>query len=156
MNVINWAKKYYGVTDDTQSIFESSNAFSFLFIWAIFEGEACGGYAKINQIKTIKNRFSNINILEIFSFFQLRYSNNKSKFDNLRISEQKIKQRTYNILTSKSPTKDEMTEALLVILFRFRNNIFHGNKKPLQWGKYDDCLCHLINFMIIALKNCRI
>ena len=70
MHIVEWVQQYYGISDNTKELFESANAFSFLFVWAIFEGEICNGYAKLKDIEEIQHNFDNHKTTTSFPFFQ--------------------------------------------------------------------------------------
>lgn len=128
-----------------------------VFLFNIFENNfERSSYGEINKIQNFikKNEYLEEKIVRHFIFFKNRYvKNNKidnATFENLFYyekveSKEKIKE---NLLERK-----ELFFTTFLICYRFRNNIFHGNKNICELESFSDCFDIVIDFMETILKN---
>lgn len=106
---------------------------NFLILWNLFEKEFCDTNADKPKLKNIANEYYthfDTNILhEVFEGIKKRYQD-ENKFENLRFRNENIKNEVRNTLDkSNNATDEEKLRAILYIIYRYRNNLFHGNKK---------------------------
>jgi len=108
---------------------------SFTLMWNIFEGTVCNAKAGINSFEKISKEskwVSNWSALsDLFDFYRNRYTMKNSTnecFDGLRIRRQIVKERVAKALINKNTDVESRVFALLMILYRLRNNLFHGLK----------------------------
>ena len=111
--------------------------FYFVVIWNLFEQKKMNRNASIFRVNSFVNsigNINNINIDEIFIYFKNRYTENNQTtelFNNLlwRPEENDIKTKTIKTLfdTARLNKKNQI-KAVLSIIFRLRNNLFHGVK----------------------------
>ncbi len=131
----------------------------FMYIFNIYEREMINEqkYGELKKTKfLIKNKE---NIYNIFFFFLKRYvKENKitQSFWDLYTygKDKKAKQKIINILLKgKENNLGQMFEASLSISYRFRNNLYHGNKRLEYFGEYTNCFEKIIDFIYRTLKT---
>ncbi len=108
----------------------------FALLWSLFEANFCDTRWDRNIVQkncdTLANEnFAASNELDnIFSYFQKRYiaggKTNKA-FAALKLAK-KDSSLVESLLLKTSPTVSEKIIAVLTIIYRFRNNYFHGTK----------------------------
>lgn len=109
---------------------------TFTLMWAIFE--ASEGEERNNmlgQITSFSNRLAEhapVNLVdEEFSYWKTRYIANgeqTNKFRKLRLSDERQVELLLTTLSSEQPTFRDKLESCLLIVYRYRNNMFHGMK----------------------------
>jgi hypothetical protein len=109
----------------------------FTLLWMIYEGRLYdSNYKSFRMIELVNSgviRLSNLD--EYWTYFKERYMTSSAvlntTFDQLAFSEQSKndKNRLMVILTNRTPTDKERTIAILLIVARLRNNLFHGIKQ---------------------------
>lgn len=109
----------------------------FMLIWNIFERDVLRGkgdkiiYHEKDVFEFGKNKYPANEIICFFYFFlKERYTNSKNgaiRFEHLGLSSKKIDISV--ILFDNKSTISEMNQVCLTIAFRYRNNLFHGNKE---------------------------
>ena len=128
-------------------------ATSFLLIWPIFEQTLFDGFCTKGDLTKIstKSTFSK-SYNEIFSYFHQRYKD-KQKYHNLRHNDtyefaDSILNKEIDVITDK-----EKMQFITYVVYRYRNNIFHGNKGLNSWLNYNKEIEYCILFMIESLNN---
>ncbi|WP_394495605.1 hypothetical protein [Shewanella sp. ENK2] len=109
---------------------------NFTMMWAIFE--ASEGEERNNmlgQITLFSNRIAEhapVTLIdEEFSYWKDRYIANgeqTNKFRHLRLSDARQEELLLTTLSSEHPTFRDKLESCLLIVYRYRNNMFHGMK----------------------------
>jgi len=116
---------------------------NFLLLWNLFEDAGMQQDANIPKLKVLADYIHAINPLKADEFkpyvdyFSNRYFNPDGKntytLDGLKFrpnaSDQAAKAEVEAVLTGKEQSPDMILKALLMILYRFRNNLFHGEKQ---------------------------
>lgn len=153
------AKHYDTDVENIKKAISNEKATTYLIVWSIFEPSISNGFVKLKDIKEIAQKYSDsylsLNIDSITKKFHDRYQDNK-KFSNL-IHNQSNSSITKILSKQYSDLKDsEKMELLLFVVYRYRNNIFHGNKGVLSWQHYteqiEDCLAFMTK-MIEVIKR---
>lgn len=130
----------------------------FLIAWSLFERKCFGCDAtgpqmeKFAQKKCILESFPKIETH--WKHFFGRYTD-KDKGDE-RISKlfgkkhlNKVSKFKENLeLVKKQPTEELKTKLMATIVYRFRNNIFHGAKKSYTWPHYKKQIRHCIGALM--------
>lgn len=109
----------------------------FTLLWMIYEGRLYdSNYKSLRMMELVNSsviRLSNLD--EYWTYFKGRYMTSPAvlniTFDQLAFSEQSKndKNRLMAILTNQTPTDEERTIAILLIVAGLRNNLFHGIKQ---------------------------
>lgn len=155
---------------DIVDLLNSQLAVSYLLVWPILEQRQFSGFMKVSQIKEASYqlcRFYNNDLRQdldgiIKTFFD-RYniSDNKNNpfLKNLQ-PEHDISDYYKNILRKRdfSEVKPrEKISLLLFVIYRYRNNIFHGAKSIDRWTQYtdqiNDCLIGMMKIADCMKKN---
>jgi hypothetical protein len=145
---------------------------NFVFLWNIFETFACNKNAEINSIKNIVEiidsyeRISLETYSEYVNYFSNRYYNpNGDKTHNIEglcfrpesKNDLQAKNEVISVLTGEQIEPKESLKALLIIIYRFRNNLFHGNKQIVHIDtQIDNFICAnniLITVLTIMKRN---
>jgi|GEM_PF-4980335 len=145
---IYWIKEFY---PGSQNLLPKNlnNVLAFGIIWNIFEGvlndviinkkggkEDFSYYTKINcLIDSYGKKIRREDFLEEFNYFLKRYKDKdltkELNFRDDKFTEKKAKEFLEDIFANsseESPCKEDMVKALGYIIYRIRNNYFHGIK----------------------------
>lgn len=149
---------------DIKDLLNSQLAITYLLIWPILEQRQFSGFMKVSQIKEASYqlcRYYNHDLKQdldyiIRKFFD-RYniSNNEDNLCLRKLQPEYEISDYYKRILKKSDFNNVLTREkislLLFVIYRYRNNIFHGAKSIDQWSQYTDQIndC-LIGMMKIA------
>lgn len=139
-----WFADYLDATQaQVKDLLNSSVATHFLIVWSIFESQCFGGYVKIDDFedfaqKTIKlQEFQRTDFAKIGKYFHIRYQN-KKLLKNLMHNQQINGMQSILANNFDSLSDYDLLFLLLVVIYRYRNNIFHGNKSVSRWLKFEN------------------
>ena len=110
----------------------------FCVMWALFEGTELHGFdVAVDELKNVSNRvaYSIQDIDILLAFWVNRYtseSTTNEKFEQLNLSHQPHKDLVSQVLLGTEKNREKVTHALLLIVYRLRNNLFHGVKDITQ------------------------
>lgn len=157
--VMNWLTTKWCVPRPfVDEFFEIQASSYFLLIWPIFEHDVCNGYMTSSKIRDIakkyKNCYDEMCIDDILKRFYDRYTDRNSPDSHWNSLCQNDlgevvsqAERVLNQPWNKSKPVEKIQFGLYVI-YRFRNNIFHGNKTVLEWlrnkPQIEDCVLVLL------------
>lgn len=156
-DVKNWIKRYYNLYSDDKVIDSTNNSLEFIWVWSIFEHhylKDSRNHKSFNdQLVDVATNFPTdnfkIDINSPYGFFHNRYFN-KGKttkfFGNLNF-DNKWQKRTKEILKNTNPTENEKLELILLIVYKFRCNLFHGRKDPLLWKNFEIVFFYINKFL---------
>jgi hypothetical protein len=108
-------------------------------MWSLFESKVCEKHASVGKIKSFTKRLSGTKSLKqeyldpYLLYFQKRYLRNgktNDRFDKLRISSD-YREHVESVLKKEETEKSSIVLVLLIIIYRLRNNLFHGEKPIL-------------------------
>lgn len=157
---------YHSFEKETMEGLFNRQVLVFVILWSIFESECIG---KSKQLKLenigsfVKRNHSKIHqeaTKDYFNFFDNRYRNNIDSYhfllnfnrDIIRFNRKNYDM--YDIFNKDNLNKYshcEMLLFLIYIIYRFRCNIFHGNKNIFDWKKdkspINKC-CHALTQII--------
>ena len=130
----------------------------FLLIWPIIETKVFDRGMKPYLIeemsKKIENDIPEKELDLIASHFYERYQDS-SKYRKLISSKSREWNKIPKILRTPFNRlyKNEKIFFMIFVVYRYRNNIFHGRKSIKEWNEYLDEIQQCIKFMIL-LGNC--
>lgn len=110
---------------------------NFSLMWSLFESKLLNRNASLKMIYDIvsdwkeNNTYREISINECFDYFQNRYITDgkiNSTFSNLRFQRGKYTNKVIEILINGNQNYYDSIFAVLAIIYRLRNNFFHGEK----------------------------
>ena len=140
MDILEWLRRYapgFGQigTEELDAIMH------FPFLWSLFEFKALCTHASAQAIVDCAKKFEDNDLLDgrlfehEFFYFKRRFINEDgsitSRFESLHFRKKDRQDLVRDALNGKGGEL-EIVAALLIIVFRLRNNFFHGSK----WG-YD-------------------
>tara|TARA_B100000768_G_scaffold42271_1_gene41117 strand:+ start:19916 stop:20380 length:465 start_codon:yes stop_codon:yes gene_type:complete len=128
--MIEWINNKFG-TNFTENDLKNIKDFSLL--WNIFENLVCERNCTINRIEENLNpiEFQIENFEDHLNYFKERYvadNNTNERFENLRIVPNARKKFVKQVLLGNDNNTSNKTLALAIIVYRYRNNLFHGEK----------------------------
>lgn len=109
----------------------------FTILWTLFEAQALGTNAAPGKIVELAERWGRDGHLEscwhapVFDYFQARYVEDGKPtqyFENLFFHDEKSRAHTLSTLCGSTNIHVDCLSASLLIVYRFRNNFFHGTK----------------------------
>lgn len=105
----------------------------FTLLWSLFESRKLGDDRVISEIEKKVNTLSieSIQCESILIYFKQRYypdGYESSYFDGLKIKNVNHKLRVSSALKGEVSAPHELLIVCLIIVYRFRNNLFHGEK----------------------------
>jgi hypothetical protein len=97
---------------------------------------------------------------EHIDHFQSRYYQNNQftfHFPHLRLRQNDNPNLARSVLRKQNTNIGDMIAALLIIVYRLRNNLFHGNKWAYEIRDQRDNFNHANSLLILAmdLQNCE-
>lgn len=142
MNFERWLADLFGEAEsEINLLLNDRSALHFLIVWSLFESKCFGGYMKIDHLNAfaaqlVKKESFDIKIVSGAAFhFHNRYQSAK-RYKNLM-----HKQPSSRMIGLLNVPFDSLKPADIVflaslVIYRFRNNIFHGNKGVNSWLKF--------------------
>ncbi|MDO7886732.1 hypothetical protein [Hymenobacter cheonanensis] len=154
-NTKNWLAAYYKISEEKiESYFKDEDVPGFLIIWTIFEQKLFGGFVKVGNIKnhSVKELDKILFALETEFIFFFEAYQDKARFKNLR-HDQKAEEISLLLSVDKNKLSAEnKLYILLFVVYRYRNNIFHGNKPVPSWSRYRKEIGYCVNIMKCLLE----
>jgi len=133
--VIKWLDTYAPGFSDLDKE-DKKEIMYFSLLWSFFESQVLENSASAENIIEKVNALQDIETFDIsvfLKYFKGRYVENNEtnyKFTCLNFRRKDKENLVKNVLLGKSTTKKDILSALLIIVYRFRNNLFHG----LKWA----------------------
>ncbi len=136
MNTIDWLEKYapgfQALSDEErQAITE------FSFLWSLFEAKALNEHGNVNAIVESAEEWARTGQLTADTFggelayFRDRYVADGAftcHFEHLHLRQNDALNLVQKVLKGEDAEPEEVAAAMLIIVYRFRNNLFHGVK----------------------------
>ena len=152
-----WLSKYLEIEDSskTESFFRNENVTECLVMWTIFERDVFNGFVKYQNLASfasqapgIWNKALNSEFLHFHNRYQneVLYKDLIHKDDYKEIREIKSKQ-------SSAITNQEKLSFVLYVVYRYRNNIFHGSKGVESWLQFSPQIESCVKVMIEILNS---
>lgn len=124
-------------------------------MWSIFEQQLFNGFLKFRDLKTYSNDHLekwNDALENEFQYFHDRYQDKKT-FRNL-LHKDNYEEITNIIISEKSKiTNNQKMLFLLYVVYRYRNNIFHGTKGVESWIQFKPQIEKCVDIMIMMLNK---
>lgn len=133
-NAVSWiSHNYANVYIDEPSQIAVVN---FSLMWNVFEGQFCNNSVSVAKLDSIaeeiaSGEFSEEEIQQIFDFYKNRYVENgtvNDRFDNLNFRPRDRREFVEEVILNHNHITKDSILALLIIVYRLRNNLFHGLK----------------------------
>lgn len=141
------------------SALKESNAFEFMILWSVLETKLFNKFCHKSDLAEYSHNHALpiYDIDEIIEYFHDRYriQGGKRNDDYKHLIHQdvvadidRILEKPYDKLTDK-----EKCHFMLYVVFRYRNNIFHGNKGVDSWSFYRKQINKCVDAMIFFIDN---
>lgn len=133
-------------------LLNDKTAVRFLIVWSILESKCLGGFMKVQEIRGYANRTTvlaaakAVEIRAIAKYFHARYQD-KKLCHNLLHKQKSAELAKIITAPFAALTDPDIAFLLLFVVYRFRNNIFHGNKGVQSWLQYREQIGHCIAVM---------
>ncbi len=130
MSVTEWINARFGIALDENSLAEIKD---FSLIWNVFEDRVCSNNFNIAEVqKRIRERTFNADVFTAhLQYFQDRYineGNTTERFEFLYFRPNDRKELVTRVLLGDLTSINDILLAIVIIIYRFRNNLFHGLK----------------------------
>lgn len=133
--------------------------FNFALIWNLFEDQCMDNFARISEVDAFVENLiiqNNLTIVdEIYQYMSERYCQNSNYlYSRLlwRHSEQRIESFTESILQNPQSIAKERIKAVLYVIFRLRNNLFHGEKDIVTINAQQETFVLVNRFLMDIIK----
>lgn len=138
--MIEWVNNRFG-TDFTENDLKNIKDFSLL--WNIFENLVCDRNCSINRMEENLNliEFQIIDFDVYLTYFKERYiasNNTNERFEYLRIFPNTRKEFVKRVLLGNDNNTSNIILALAIIVYRYRNNLFHGEKNIMSLNEQEE------------------
>ena len=159
--VYRWlAHRLRGERNILRETLKNEKAVQYLLIWPIFEQKCFEGFMQKGKIPDFARKYqaiyAELNCDGYANYFHSRYQD-KKLLRNLLYSgkfEDKFTEFENAISDSYSNLTDQQKlMILLYVSYRYRNNIFHGNKGIESWARYETQIEKCLHFMM-SLIDC--
>lgn len=154
--VITWLATYFQTTSDyVDQMLKDEQATSYLLVWPIFEQKLFAGFMRGRDIsdaaKNYAPYYQELDVDESAAYFHDRYQDN-TKYRNLAHGDKRKSVDTVLAKSFTSVTELEKMELLIYVVYRYRNNIFHGNKGIQSWSSYKTEIQFCMDFMMSLIE----
>ena len=159
MNFESWLAKLLGQKKhEVQHLLADQTALHFLIAWSLLESKCFNGYVKVDHLDRFSKRivekesFDTATISKAASHFHARYQD-KAKYKHLMYKQDSPKMTSILQQSFSSLQPYEMVFLVALTVYRFRNNIFHGNKGVDSWLNYKQQIDYCIDAMQAFINN---
>lgn len=138
-----WFAELLGQSElNVRRLLNDGRAIRFLLTWAIFEPRCFDASANEEKIyglsrKITRRGFDEGVLSEALEHFHARYQD-KSRLRHLLHGRKAERLRKSLALSTEELSPADRTFLVLFVVFRFRNNMFHGNKGVAAWLQYGE------------------
>ncbi|MBO4635871.1 MAG: hypothetical protein J5685_01875 [Clostridiales bacterium] len=158
MDSIKWLASHYGTDEGSmKEVLKTERATTYLLIWPVFEQELFGGFMMCKDIPAKATEYQTLvtsdHIDEMAIHFHKRYKDSENKRHLLH--DQKNNPLFDSIINKEYDdlSIEDKVVLLLFVSYRYRNNIFHGNKNVRTWKNYTTEIDYCLDFMMMLLDS---
>jgi len=157
-DVKKWMQEHFKLSKKVLLENKTNNSLEFVLVWALFENKYLkdSGYSSYNnQLVELSKiiKVGNTELNEIYGFLYNRYFNNGKTtkyYENLKFKKE-WKKTTKEILEKTKPTDEKKLIFILLVIYKFRCNLFHGKKDPLLLKNFEKVFFHINKFLAYLL-----
>jgi hypothetical protein len=143
MTFENWLATLLGQRrGQVQLLLQDSTALQFLIVWSLFESKCFDGFVKIARIEKfaaqlVSESFDPTPVFAAASHFHARYQD-RGRYENLMHRQPCEKLDVLLRHDVGMAGAADIIFLVAIVAYRFRNNMFHGNKGVASWLQYKD------------------
>lgn len=151
-SILIWLAKHFE-TDKRlmQEALTDEKATSFLLVWPIMEQKLFNGFMRKGDIAaqatSLSNYYNEFDIKQMIRHFHERYQE-KACYKHLKHKDNDARCDKIVAAQLSDLTQADELYFMLYVVYRYRNNIFHGNKGIKSWSQYSIQIDYCINFMM--------
>ncbi|MBC8644671.1 hypothetical protein [Flavobacterium lindanitolerans] len=150
-----WLNNKYGTNFNEQQLEHIKN---FSLMWNVFEGKICNTHFTITQFsQELANRNIDVNLFQKhFDYFKNRYTDNgaiNNRFQFLYFRPNDRRTLVEDVLLGNNTNPNDIILAITIIVFRFRNNLFHGLKEFQNIDNQNENFEIANDFLSILIDN---
>lgn len=143
-----------------ERLLSDKTATRFLIAWSIFETCCFGGFAKVEDFDDFARDlvstkgFNLVELMDEANYFHERYQD-KKLYGNLMYKQKSPQLNSVLMKNYESLSADEIVFFVIFVVYRYRNNIFHGNKGVDSWLDFKPQIKRCIKLMqtLITVSN---
>jgi hypothetical protein len=133
----------------------------FSLLWSLFEGEVLNYNANANVIREAVERWNKAGLISVETFaveggyFTARYYVDGKftyRFDHLNLKQSPNTHCVWDFLSGRDVTPLNVVSAILIIVYRYRNNLFHGEKWAYELKGQQDNFTHANAILMRAVE----
>lgn len=139
-----WLGELFGQSAfEVRRLLDDKRALHFPMAWSLFESKCFGGFVKADQIRQFAEKvatgaeFIDDKLVRASIHFHNRYQD-KGRLQNLLHGQRCVELTAALAKLHSTLTKAEMVFLAVFVTYRFRNNMFHGNKGVDSWLKFGE------------------
>jgi hypothetical protein len=142
---------------------ELTEIMHFSFLWSLFENKVLKKNGSSKKILSVvhewhaKNKLELTNFEEALHYFKQRYSQDdeqgKSRFQALYLRGNDNPELVKAVLSGEKDDPADQVSVLLIIVYRFRNNLFHGTKWDYELKGQKENFQHANRALMQALET---
>lgn len=138
--MIEWINLRFGTNYTEEQL---TNVKDFSLLWNIFENLVCENNCNVNRLdeRLTPVAFEIAEFQETFDYFIDRYTSKgttNERFDRLNFRNGDRKEVVANVLLGNDNEVSNIVLALSIIVYRYRNNLFHGLKNFMQIDQQEE------------------
>lgn len=124
-------------SSEVERVLSDDTALHFLVAWSLFESKCFSGFVKIDQLRAYARRlvddgFASPTVNAIARTWHERYQD-KSRLGNLMHNQASAHFERLLNAHANALSSEDLWFVALVVVYRYRNNMFHGNKGVASW-----------------------
>ena len=137
---------------------------NFSLLWNLFEGLVCNKNASANALKNAISDLQNRNKLKIedydkfLKYFTNRYIENgeiNHRFNRLNLRLGDKPKLVEEVLKGNETAPEKVLLAILIIVYRYRNNLFHGEKSIYDLPNQIDNFRNANQLLMVFMEKWR-
>ena len=147
-----WINDYLHVSVDTEEYVEVRN---FLILWNLFEAKWFDCDFGKNKSNIDKIHLASDLVSTTIQYLQHRYITNGSsneRFMRLRLRNNHDTTSIQRVLLGLTNNSCDIIKAIIMIIYRYRNNLFHGEKAIASLPMQKDNFINANKFLIACLE----
>lgn len=159
MNFENWLANLLGQAEpEIKRLLQDEMALHFLIAWSLFESKCFNGYVRIKDLEAfsqrivIKESFKIDSVRKIAEHFHARYQS-VDLYKNLMHEQTSTKMASLLEQPFDSLRPEDVVFTVVLTVYRYRNNIFHGSKGIESWLNFKPQILYCTDAMRVFVSH---